>query len=573
MKLEKNDTPKKDINKSFEKETAIKSTKKSATGKPLDQIIMNPQQKNVNTQSEDAVVNSPVLQERKALTVAQRQKRSRILRSELPKIERAREVAKHRLASDEKIKSRAMVAARNIVKKRFAARKGVDYATLSTPEKIQVDRIVDKKIQLVKKIASRLLPSMRKAEATRLQSFMKGAALKDITTPNPAAQGIMPKMTANESFEQVIADFESHSENDLIKIIETMIKEDNTPFTAQLQKMLEAILPKDAISESLQKKAAKSGIEFSTLHEVYTRGLNDWKPIGKMTQEQYAFSRVNSYISAGKAYKVDSDLHEEKTLDSTFSAFVSSLDEDKERLTELSSMSKEKLTKAVHDLKTRGVPEKKLKMIAKKKYMKATEKSESLDESFNIAYASGIGVTLTSADLGMQMKGAFALHPSVIEEEEDPCWDGYKMVGMKKKGKKKVPNCVPEEVEVNEEHKVGDNVSIFNPGHSSHKRSGKIEAINRHRGMAQIKYHSSGDEWGETPNWGGGTTYIPISTLKASNKIKEEVTTADVKVVKVAGKRKADGTVSPPHWAKIKKARAIIKSGDLTDGETDEDKS
>lgn len=28
-------------------------------------------------------------------------------------------------------------------------------------------------------------------------------------------------------------------------------------------------------------------------------------------------------------------------------------------------------------------------------------------------------------------------------QEEDPCWDGYKQIGMKKKGKKKVPNCVP----------------------------------------------------------------------------------------------------------------------------------
>ncbi len=27
----------------------------------------------------------------------------------------------------------------------------------------------------------------------------------------------------------------------------------------------------------------------------------------------------------------------------------------------------------------------------------------------------------------------------------DPCWDGYKMEGMKKKGKKQVPNCVKEE--------------------------------------------------------------------------------------------------------------------------------
>lgn len=473
MKLEKTTKPiKKDINKSFEKETAIKSNSKSVTGKPLDQIIMNPQQKNVNTQSEDAVVNSPVLQERKALTLAQRQQRSRTLRRNEPKLERAKEVAKHRLASDEKIKSRAMVAARDIVKKRFAARKGVDYAKLSTPEKIQVDRIVDKKIGLVKKIASRLLPTIRKAEATRLQSFMKGTALKSITTPNPDTQGIVPKMSANEAFEQVVADFESHSESDLVKIIEAMIKEDNTPFTEQLQKMLEAILPKDAISESLQKKAAKSGIEFSTLQEVYTRGLNDWKPIGKMTQEQYAFSRVNSYISAGKAYKVDSDLHEAKTLDDVFGAFVSSLDEDKDRLHELSSLSKERLSNTIHDLKTKGIPEKTLKMIAKKKYMKAakTEKNESLDESFNIAYAAGIGVTLTSADLGMQMKGAFALHPSVIEEAE----------------------------------------------------------------------------------------------------IEEEVTTADVKAVKVMGRRKADGTMSPPHWAKIKKGRAIIKSGNLTDGEDDE---
>lgn len=27
--------------------------------------------------------------------------------------------------------------------------------------------------------------------------------------------------------------------------------------------------------------------------------------------------------------------------------------------------------------------------------------------------------------------------------EEDPCWEGYEMVGMKKKDGKDVPNCVP----------------------------------------------------------------------------------------------------------------------------------
>jgi hypothetical protein len=30
------------------------------------------------------------------------------------------------------------------------------------------------------------------------------------------------------------------------------------------------------------------------------------------------------------------------------------------------------------------------------------------------------------------------------EMKKDPCWKGYKMLGMKNKGNKKVPNCIPE---------------------------------------------------------------------------------------------------------------------------------
>ena len=37
-----------------------------------------------------------------------------------------------------------------------------------------------------------------------------------------------------------------------------------------------------------------------------------------------------------------------------------------------------------------------------------------------------------------------------VEQIEESCWDGYKQVGMKKKGDKEVPNCVPEEKELNE---------------------------------------------------------------------------------------------------------------------------
>lgn len=43
---------------------------------------------------------------------------------------------------------------------------------------------------------------------------------------------------------------------------------------------------------------------------------------------------------------------------------------------------------------------------------------KNLDESFNIAFASGVGVTLTAGDLGIRMQGGFALHPSVVAEQE-----------------------------------------------------------------------------------------------------------------------------------------------------------
>ena len=32
-----------------------------------------------------------------------------------------------------------------------------------------------------------------------------------------------------------------------------------------------------------------------------------------------------------------------------------------------------------------------------------------------------------------------------VSEDKDPCWDGYKQLGMKKKDGKKVPNCIPKE--------------------------------------------------------------------------------------------------------------------------------
>jgi len=43
-----------------------------------------------------------------------------------------------------------------------------------------------------------------------------------------------------------------------------------------------------------------------------------------------------------------------------------------------------------------------------------------------------------------------------MKEDDDPCWDSHKMVGMKKKGGKTVPNCVPKESVRHEQHGIGE---------------------------------------------------------------------------------------------------------------------
>ena len=45
----------------------------------------------------------------------------------------------------------------------------------------------------------------------------------------------------------------------------------------------------------------------------------------------------------------------------------------------------------------------------------------------------------------------YGQNESRIAEDKGPCWKGYKQVGMKDKGGRQVPNCVPNESVVNEE--------------------------------------------------------------------------------------------------------------------------
>jgi len=49
-----------------------------------------------------------------------------------------------------------------------------------------------------------------------------------------------------------------------------------------------------------------------------------------------------------------------------------------------------------------------------------------------------------------------------IAEDANPCWKGYKQVGMKDKGGRQVPNCVPNESVVNEAPNTGEKIQNLN---------------------------------------------------------------------------------------------------------------
>ena len=82
-------------------------------------------------------------------------------------IARKREIALNKRASPEKIFQRSMKKARDILRRKATAGKGQDELSFSQKEK--VEKLLSKKKGVIKRIAKKLLPQMKAAEAERLK--------------------------------------------------------------------------------------------------------------------------------------------------------------------------------------------------------------------------------------------------------------------------------------------------------------------------------------------------------------------------------------------------------------------
>lgn len=99
------------------------------------------------------------------------------------------------------------------------------------------------------------------------------------------------------------------------RVIE-MILADELVYNRFIQMVIRKNLIDESQRDSLIKKANKSGISYFKLLEVYFRGL--FSLDNESIQHQYAFNRVNSFISGGKSQQdLDSDLWDQHLEETT----------------------------------------------------------------------------------------------------------------------------------------------------------------------------------------------------------------------------------------------------------------
>lgn len=272
-----------------DKNTDKKSAKtpdktKIGKGPVKNKIIINPDIDDDIDPS--ASVSSPVehsgLVKESAPTALARLHRAQVMRRIAPKLQRAKKQAEARRASDERIKMRADRKARSLVRQRLIGASGRSYEELSTGEKIQVDKRLEAKVGLIKRIAKRILPAVRKAEMERLSAHTH----KDMVDTKPKTE-----IKLSEAFDHLdgAADDKHTSRYKQVVIVGSDGK----------KRVVTRAVKIKSVEEGLQRKSEKTGIPMDALWEVYERGLNsyDEKRHARLTAEQYAFGRVNKFVA------------------------------------------------------------------------------------------------------------------------------------------------------------------------------------------------------------------------------------------------------------------------------------
>ena len=281
-----------------------------------------------------------------ALDNAQRRQRALTMRKYAGKIAAARNRMKNKKASIGKLKDRARKAAISLIRKKVAGKtKAANYADLSPAEKMQIDKKVEKKRGAIEKIAKKMLPKVKQAELARMSNIKKESydidaelnTFLEMHCGDGDTEGKIETTTKKKRFHQI---YSSKSGKILLdrrfkafrKVPKDMEADDallqaqgavesfasDKELLAFIEEATNDIhnsidLEEGKIETALQEKAYKSGITLEILEQVYQRGLDSHQENEHTTAEQWAFSRVNSFMSGGKnTIEEDADLYEKR---------------------------------------------------------------------------------------------------------------------------------------------------------------------------------------------------------------------------------------------------------------------
>ena len=233
------------------------------------------------------------------LNLAQRRKRGLIMRKYKGKIAAARNRAKRRMASTDKLAARARKAAIRSVRSKVAGSKGADYANLSPSEKMMIDKRVAKRQKAIERIARKLMPSVRKAEIARLRS---------------------QNTSKNEAFEMMFGEQKQYKRyHELFNKDKTVKHDQRFKFYKQKTSVMEEAdalhlieqvandiynsiqLDESKIKNALFEKSEKTGIALSEITEAYTAGVDAWNETSAFdTPSQQGFANVSCMVAEAK---------------------------------------------------------------------------------------------------------------------------------------------------------------------------------------------------------------------------------------------------------------------------------
>ena len=161
----------------------------------------------------------------------------------------------------------------------------------------------------------------KRKKPARDDHFERGAKMDD---DNPAAYTPAPgdkdksgklKKTKPSKYTQKYKKMFGDDKNEDLKSVVTKVKQTAQKIKKSMSRgsTIPTSKKEEVLDEKiagLVKKSEKSGVSYSILKQVYNRGMAAWRTGHRpgTTPQQWAFARVNSFLTGGGARKADADL-------------------------------------------------------------------------------------------------------------------------------------------------------------------------------------------------------------------------------------------------------------------------